>query len=199
MNWGKLAKGLAGSGLEILGNVVGGRAGGKLGKTVAGLLGLSDDANEEQVQAALASASPETLAKIRQIDADLRAHLADVDLARYQAGVDLEKANVQAGSQDLENVNKTMQAESAIGDPWSGKWRPVWGVVSAGVWGLTCLLVVVAFFIAAWQKPVEALAMMPVFIGAMGGLMLPPLTILGVASHHRGKMQRIQAGEIDRK
>ncbi len=191
MDWGKLGKGLASTGLEVLGSMVAGPAGGSLGKKVAGMLGLSEEADEHQVQQALATASPETLAQIRQIDADLKTKLAQIESDNY-------RADIAAGSQDIGNVNKTMQEESKGDDPWTRRWRPFWGFVAAAVWGLVCLGVMAGYLKAVWANPSEALALMPGFIGAMVGLMLPALTILGVASHHRGKMQRIQAGEMGR-
>jgi Protein of unknown function (DUF3154). len=88
----------------------------------------------------------------------------------------------------LEAVNRTMQTEAESTDPWTRRWRPFWGFASALSWSL--LVCAIAYDIAFGDgKVMKEVSNIP------DTVFLIPLTILGVASWHRGKKQRIEAGE----
>jgi TRAP-type C4-dicarboxylate transport system permease small subunit len=77
----------------------------------------------------------------------------------------------------------------------SSKWRPIWGIVSAAAFFVVCCLCCWLGFIAVSSGNINALNMIPQLITAFAALFSIPGAILGVASWHRGKEKRIQAGE----
>jgi len=77
MDWSNVAKTAGSLGLKVLGGALGGPAGAGIGGMVASALGLSADAQPDQVQQALATASPDSLVKLKQIEAEIvKANLA---------------------------------------------------------------------------------------------------------------------------
>lgn len=88
----------------------------------------------------------------------------------------------------LESVNRTMQVEANAKDSWTRRWRPFWGFASAVSWSL--LVCAIGYDIAFGDG-----AVMKEISNIPDSIFLIPLTILGVASWHRGKKQRIEAGE----
>jgi len=87
-------------------------------------------------------------------------------------------------------VNKTMQIEANSDKWWVSGWRPFIGFVS----GISFAVCVVFVCILAWKainnSDQNALQMIPTMIFNFTTLFGFPCTILGIASHHRGRMQR---------
>lgn len=84
MSW----KNVIGELVPMAGTLIGGPLGGAVANKVATALGLKDGASNDEIDSALATASPEVLA---QIKADLNEHLEkmkslDVDLERIASG-----------------------------------------------------------------------------------------------------------------
>lgn len=184
MGWQEVAKTAGGLGLKILGGALGGPAGAAIGSQVAGALGLSVDASADQVQQALAAASPETLVRLKQIE-------ADITKANLEAGV--KHHEVDAGT--ISDVNETMRVEAALAHPWAGAWRPFWGFLSAGAFFVAVVGIIGLTAYAISTKDSRLLQEVPDLISALAMLFGVPGAILGVASWHRGQKQRIEAGE----
>lgn len=104
-------------------------------------------------------------------------------------------AQLKSETSRVREVNATMRAESKSEDPWSRRWRPFWGFVSALAFGLVAFAIAGVLVIMAWQDTASFIAQLPAIVSSMAALFGIPAAILGVASWHRGKMQRIQAGE----
>lgn len=102
MDWTAVAKQLANIGLPILGAAVGGPAGAIAGKGLAAALGLGADSTPEQTAAALGNVSGDQLVALKALDAQM-AH-----------------DQLQAGTAQVEAVNKTLQTE-AMGGSWLQK------------------------------------------------------------------------------
>jgi hypothetical protein len=92
-------------------------------------------------------------------------------------------------------VNKTMQTEAKSEDPWTRRWRPFWGFSSAVAFLFVCGLCCWLAFDAVASRDAGALKMIPEVVAAFATLFAIPGAILGVASWHRGKKQRVEAGE----
>lgn len=76
MDWKDVAKTAGSLGLKVIGGALGGPAGASFGGQVAHWLGLSGDATAEQVNAALTTADPTTMVRLREIDAEMEvAHI----------------------------------------------------------------------------------------------------------------------------
>lgn len=187
-DWKKTAKSLGAMGLEFIGGAVLGPAGGQVGGKLASVLGLKDDASPEEVEQALQSATPDQMIRLREIDAQLKK-------AQMAHAEEMSRIVSDETTGVIRTVNTTMQAEAAIGHPWSGAWRPFWGFVSA----IAFFVAVIGIFVmAGWaikQGDEKLLAQIPTMILYLGGLFSIPGAILGVASWHRGQKQRIEAGE----
>lgn len=184
MDWKSLAKTAGNLGLKVLGGALGGPAGSAIGSQVATALGLSSEATPDQVAEALATASPEALVQLKQLE------------------VDIEKANIEAGIKHHEmdalivsGVNETMRVEAQQGHPWSGAWRPFWGFVSAIAFAFAVVGIIALAAYGISTKNHDLLSTVPDLVGQLTFLFSVPGAILGVASWHRGKMQRIESGE----
>lgn len=95
----------------------------------------------------------------------------------------------------IKSVNRTMRVESKSEDKWTRRWRPFWGFTSAVAFIFVCGLCCWLGFDAVRGKDASALKMIPDLVSAFAALFAIPGAILGVASWHRGKKQRIEAGE----
>lgn len=184
MSWKDVAKTAAAMGLKLVGGSLGGPAGSAIGSKLAENLGLAANAPPDQVEQALVTASPDALVKIRELEGEI------------------ERANIEAGvkhheieSDDLSTVNETMRVEANQGHKWAGAWRPFWGFASAITFFVAVVGIIVLAGYAIYKKDHQLLVYVPQLTGELTFLFGVPGAILGVASWHRGKMQRIQAGE----
>jgi hypothetical protein len=89
----------------------------------------------------------------------------------------------------LESVNQTMREEARAEDPWSRRWRPFWGFVSAVVFGVVCFYVLLLLHIAIMRGDANAMAAIPNVIVQLTMLFGVPAAILGIASWGRSKAQ----------
>lgn len=103
---------------------------------------------------------------------------------------------IEAERDTIASVNKTMQEEAKSDNRWTSGWRPYWGFISGTAFLFVCILVCVLAYKAVLGGKPEAMAMIPQIIGAFAALFAIPGAILGVTAWHRGKMQRIKAGEV---
>jgi len=190
MDWQGLAKGVGAFGLEFLGNTILGPTGAQLGGKLAEAIGLKDGATatQEEVEQALRDAPPEVIVEIKKLDADLK--------KRQLEHVETMQGLISGETtQTLESVNQTMRKEAEQGHPWAGAWRPFWGFVSAGAFGVAILGLFILAAIGVAKGNEALLKHIPDFTAQLAILFGIPGAILGVASWHRGQMQRIQAGE----
>ena len=124
--------------------------------------------------------NPEYLVQLKQIAADREVKLAQI------------AADENTGA--IESVNKTMR-EEAGSQGWSGKWRPYWGFQSANAFILCVIGLLILAGLGIYENKPEYLKVLPDLIFNLTLLFGIPGSILGVASWHRGVMQRQQAGE----
>lgn len=174
MDWKDIGEKIVGMGLPLLGTAIAGPAGGAVGSLVANVLGVREP-TPEKIMGRLDSESEKARLALESLQAQHR--------------FELESLSLQCATREIQAVNMTMQAESKSEDPWSRRWRPFWGFCSAVAW--TVMAFGIAWDIATGKggEVIGALAHVP------ESYWLIPLTILGVASYHRGKKQRIEAGE----
>lgn len=192
MDW-KGVGSIIGKAAPIIGGLLGGPAGASAGSLVANVLGVKE--TPEAVSEAL-TANPEALAKVQEAQLKYKTRLAEIALEEKELMVDLEKAEIEAGSEAIKNVNATMQKESEIKHPWAGAWRPFWGFASAVAFFIAVMGIIIIVGRAVWEGDWDSLAHMPSLCSSLAMLFSVPGAILGVASWHRGKKQRIEAGEV---
>ena len=102
---------------------------------------------------------------------------------------------LEASKSIIDSVNATMQAE-AKSEGWGTRnWRPYWGFISGTVYGVVGIVLSIAIIKLAWADPDKLFAQLPMIIGAFATYFSIAGAVLGITAWHRGKKQRIQAGE----
>ena len=142
-------------------------------KAIADVSGMEVN-SETQAALAIETASPSEMLALKQAD--------------YSFKVEMEKLQVE--SQRI--VNSTMQVEAKSDDWWVSGWRPYIGYITGTAFFVVCVFVCVITYKAVMQS-LDPMAMIPQIIFNFSTLFAIPGAILGVASHHRGKMQREEA------
>lgn len=177
MNWADLAQTVS-KVAPLLGSLLGGPAGGAVGGIIASALGTGG--TPQDISEALAN--PETLVKLKQIEADKIVKLQE--LIEDQA-----KAELVAVTQSTSDVNKTMQSEAASEHWPTYSWRPAIGFSVAFAIVCSVLTVFLAYGAAIIYGKVEGLAQLPGILAAVMGIVGVASPILGIASYFRGKAQ----------
>lgn len=179
MDWKDLATKVA-SAAPILGTLLGGPGGAAVGALIASAVGTQADPGA--VAAALQN--PDTLAKLKDIEAKRQ-----VDLQSLL--VQSEKARLQAESADIAAVNATMQAETKAEHWPSYSWRPAIGFALAiNVFASTLLVLMVYVPIMFGSTNMAAaVASLPTVLGSLAAVGATTLPVIGVASWFRGKAQ----------
>lgn len=98
----KIGKALLGVGLPALGTAVGGPMGGVLATSVANALGLSPDADADEISTKLAEADPSALVKLKELE-------TQVELAKLDNEVALEQEISKRHAVDMSSDNKLSQ------------------------------------------------------------------------------------------
>jgi hypothetical protein len=102
---------------------------------------------------------------------------------------ELTEALLEAGVREVELSMRKLEMTSE--DPWTRRWRPFWGYSSAVTFFLQiCILG------AALLMKIGTVADLAAYSTAIALLWGVPASILTVSAYHRGKMQRIAAGEV---
>jgi hypothetical protein len=181
MNWQDVGNFVAAA-APTLGGFLMGPAGEKVGELVSSILGVQN--SPDKVLEALKN-SPDALVKIKEIEANRQ-----IELSRIALGESGEE------TKQLASVNETMQIESDVSRSdrvaafLTSTWRPFWGFVAGIAFGVVAMFVCFLAYRAVVEKDAAAFAMIPSFISSMTLLFSIPGGILGVASWHRGMMQR---------
>lgn len=179
----ELGKKLAAKGLPMLGTLLGGPAGGAIGSLVASA--IDGDVNDPAGMAEILTTNPEALVKLRELENSKVLRLQE--LVTQQALGELQEETRQLGE-----IAATMRGEQ-VSEHWQQySWRPTWGFISAGAFGVVCLFVCWLAYQAILGGKPEAIAMIPQLIGAFTMLFGIPATILGIASWHRGVEKRLR-------
>jgi len=155
----------------LLGSALGplGAAGGAL---IASALGVP---NEPDAISRAVRADPDAAVALRRLEMEHRAHLA--------------AASLEAATAAIRATNATMRREDDSDKWWVSGWRAFWGFSSALAWSFLAGCLGVCVCRGELGVAVETFAAVP------ETFWLIPLTILGVASWHRGKEKRVRAGE----
>ena len=167
-NWKGLVKTVAPKIATVLGGPMAGLGVKALSNAILG----KPDGTEDELEIALAGATPEMLGKIKAAD---------------------QAFELEMKKQDIEiigSVNDTMQVESKSDNWWTSGWRPYWGFVSGTAFLFVCILVCYLMYQAVINNRPEMMALIPPVITAFTTLFAIPGAILGVTAWHRGKMQR---------
>lgn len=177
MSWKSIAN-TVGKIAPTLGSLLGGPAGASIGTLIATTLGVEN--SPESVSEAL-RINPEAAVKLAEIESNQKIKLQELQ-------IDLAKAQLQAETVSVSDVNKTMQAE-ATSEHWpTYSWRPFIGF-SVGFNTFMSSFIVVGAWVASLYGHGELLPLLPSVIGALMGINATNMAVLGVASWFRGKAQ----------
>jgi hypothetical protein len=187
-DWKDVAK-VVRKGAPILGGLLGGPLGSAAANAgvsvLCSALGVEEDPDE--VMQAIEQ-NPEALARIREAEIQHQTGLRELQIEQAISQQAEETKRIQV-------VNATMQAEGKSEHWAQWFWRPFCGFCAGG--SLTLLVVFCA--ILAWRAISAgnegAMRMIPDLIGAFLPIFGVFGAILGVASWHRGKKQRVEAGD----
>lgn len=125
-------KKLIGTAAPMLATALGGPLAGAAVATIGNALGLGDSPSDDQISAALATASPDTIAKIKQAELDFQARMAELG---YKNVADIAK--IEADDRD-----SARKREMEVHD-WTP--RALAFLITLGFFGLIVTLALVAF------------------------------------------------------
>ena len=153
--------------------------------------GIEEDEDPARVLAKI-QMDPEWQVKLARIEKENR-----IELQKLMLTYEVHMAAIEAKKEikTIEAVNRTMGTEASQGHPWSGAWRPFWGFASAISFGLCVLGLIFLAGYSIYKGKSDLLATIPTMAMSVTALFGVPGAILGVASWHRGKMQRLAAGD----
>lgn len=175
-DWKKVVSDIA----PILGTALGGPLGGAAGLAIRAALGLSDNANDDDI--GLALQNPDAAVKLKQAEYDFK----------IQQGLQQIQQNAQ-DSDLAKTVNTTMQEESKSEHWLQWAWRPIWGVISAIAFGFVCVLSCLLAYKAVVEHDSAAMGMIPQFITSITLLFSVPGAILGITAWGRNQLKIAQA------
>jgi roadblock/LC7 domain-containing protein len=191
MNWKDVA-GLVSKIAPVLGGALLGPGGAAAGKLLSEVLGV--ESSPDKVLEALKS-DPAAIVKIRELESNERIRLQELS-------VQADTVELQEEGKQLQAVNETMRAELAgsAGEAWYQKaWRPACGfAVATGSWisVITCCGIV--FYMlrrGGLDQLPAALSIISQFASSISIILGIPGAAVGIAAWHRGKRQRVEAGE----
>lgn len=172
MNWKDIA-GKVTDFAPAIGSALGGPAGGAAGTVLASVFGTEDspDAVSKAIQQ-----DPEAAAKLKQAELD---HAAE-----------MRRMVIEAETNRLTQVNRTIRSEAAADDAYVRRWRPTFGYLAAVTWALQSGGLVYAIIAepSAAPKIIEA-------VGSLSMMWSVALGVLGVSVHQRSKDKQVKAGQ----
>jgi len=177
--WKTIGKTIGGV-APILGTIVGGPAGTLVGGLIGSALGV-DGNDPDAVLTAIQD--PAQLARLRELELNNKAHL--------------ESLAIQAETQKISEINKTMRDEIASADAYVRRWRPTFGYVVSLAWlvqitGSTATLIYAVFADAA--KAGNIINMVANFNGSTSVLWGIALSVLGINVVKRSQDKQVQSG-----
>lgn len=160
-------------------------AGGAI-KLLTGALGISGDSKVEDIQAAIAGATPDQLLALKKADQDFQIQIQSMG---YK---DIETANAQI-VQAAADVNKTIQVE-ATSEHWvTYSWRPFIGFCVGTAFLMLTLTIGICYCQAIFYGHVDTLQYIPGMVASMAAIFGLVTPILGIAAFFRGKKQLAEA------
>lgn len=198
VNWNKVGSFLLENGVK--------RIGGLLTNPVAEVI----DTVSDLIGGELGEKDPEKVYEILKKDKEALLRIKELELT-YKT--DLEKLAIQSRANQLaadtariHATNRTMQAEMQAKWKWSAFWRPLWGVLSAIAFFVQMVGIMIILGILVSKVLSGEVSNISQVLNAISTVMsaLFPMwgiagAVLGVTAWHRGKMQRIMAGEAEQK
>tara|TARA_R110000868_G_scaffold408935_2_gene693300 strand:+ start:1459 stop:2055 length:597 start_codon:yes stop_codon:yes gene_type:complete len=179
MKWSDIGD-LVGTAAPLVGTLLGGPPGAAIGALVAQALG--SDPTPEAVGAAFSS-DPEATAKLRMLE--------EANEARFREMV------LQAETNRLTEINKTIRAEAASSDAYVRRWRPTWGYATSATWTLQTVAICGAL-VFSFKQPeygAEILGATATLVTALLPQWATALAVLGINVNSRSRDKQVEAGQ----
>lgn len=170
--WSDIAE-TVGKAAPLVGGLLAGPAGSSAGNLVANALGVEN--SPDSVQTALQN-DPKWRAKLKALEQD------------HQR--ELRRMALEAETQRLAQVNRTMRAEAGSADPFVRRWRPTFGYLAALTWAAQTGAIVYAI-VATPQWAAELIQS----ITALTPMWSVALAVLGIQVRERSKDKAVAAGQ----
>jgi len=151
-------------------------------KEIGDAIGSKVEPTPDGIAAAVANATPEQFAAIRQAEQNFALKMRELG---YKEATELAKLSTENAT----DINTTMRAEAASEHWPTYGWRPAIGFAVAFVLLASAVVVLTAYVGAMWSGNAKPLEYLPGMLAAMAGLVAVASPILGIASWFRGKMQ----------
>ncbi len=177
--WKTIGKTIGGV-APLLGTIVGGPAGTLVGGLIGSALGV-DGNDPAAVQSAISD--PAQLARLRELELNNKAHL--------------ETLAIQAETQKISEINKTMRDEIASNDAYVRRWRPTFGYIVSLAWLIQISGSTATLLYAVFMTPENAagiINMTAQFNGATSVLWGIALSVLGINVVKRSQDKAVKAG-----
>lgn len=177
MSWKSIAN-TVGKIAPTLGSLLGGKAGEVVGSLIATTLGVENtpDAVSEALRI-----NPEIAYKLAELESNQKVKLEELV-------VSVAIKEFESITQNMTDVNSTMQTEAKSEHFLTYSWRPLIGYSAAANTLGGTLITFVAYIAALMGRP-EGLANLPMILGSLAALTATTMPVLGVASYFRGKAQ----------
>jgi hypothetical protein len=185
MNW-KSVGNLVVEHAPLVGGILLGPAGGLAGTILSSVYGTKNEPDE--VLKAI-QADPEAAVTLMKIQSDNAVELKRVYLAA-------ETRRIEEETKQQAETNKTIRDEAKSDNWWTSGWRPYWGFISGTAFFVVVCAICYFVILAIKTKDASLLLVLPQVVMAIAALFSIPGAILGVSAWHRGKLQRIKAGEL---
>lgn len=169
-------KSVVGKAAPLLGSALGGPAGGAVGGMLASALGTDD--------------SPEAISKALEQDPEAAAKLKKLEQEHER---ELRSMVLEAETQRLTQINKTMRAEAGADDAYVRRWRPTFGYMVALTWAIQSVAIAWAMI----DQPGEASAIIEA-VSALTPMWGIALSVLGINVTSRSRDKRVTAGQDGR-
>jgi hypothetical protein len=160
--------------------------GGAIGTLIASVLDVKDE--PDAILEAIKN-DPNAVLKLRQWEIENKTEIHKLKFAA-------ETRRIEEETKQKRTVNETMIAEAKSDHWWTSGWRPYWGFISGTAFFVVVCAICYFVILAIKTKDSNLLLVLPQVVMAIAALFSIPGAILGVSAWHRGKMQRIQAGEL---
>ncbi len=164
-------------GAGTLAHMIGGPIAGKVADTALGY--ISDTLGIE-------SKNPDDIVEFLKNNPNALIQLKELNTKLELKNIELLETEMKYNSKNIQAVNMTMQAESRSDHFLQYAWRPIFGLVGAGVFGVIGIAIAVVFVYSSLYQDATALGAIRDIVDSSSVLFGCIAAVCGVTSYSRG-------------